>query len=245
MAKGLISLLKGSLSNLNDLRYFGDVVVYASNDLGGKFIEFFTDDEFTHCALRTGKYKAEGARIKWGNLIPLKKKQGIIRPHNLENPLNEYETYLILRHKKINIFKRVRIKKIYDKMEIRDYDSALFLRKAFKHAIRKTKRIFGYNDNERSYSLDLSKEGSYLCGSQTDYPLFKVSLGSKEHWSQKEPHHFLKDKNYEIIEKGFRTIEGKWIIRKIKKPNKFKDFIFRILPFYKSPQLEEPKKQLV
>lgn len=210
MVKGLISRINESLSNLKDLRYFGDIVVYSSNDLVGKCIEFFTDDEFTHCALRTGKNKAEGARVKWGNFIPFKKKQEIIRHHDLENPLKEYETYLILRHKKINIFKRAKIKKIYGKMEIKDYDSSLFFRKALQHVIRKTKRIFRYNANERSYSTDLSKEGSYLCGSQTDYPLFKVSLGSKEHWSQKEPHHFLKDKNYEIIEKGFRTVDEKW-----------------------------------
>ncbi len=238
MAKGLISLLKESLLNLNDLRYFGDVVVYASNDYVGKSMEFVIEDKFTHCALRTGKDKAEGVRIKWWNLIPFVKKKSIKRYHNFGNPLDEYETYLILRHKKINIFKRIKMKKIYNKMDIKDYDSYLFLKKAFRHGVRKMKRFFKYNDGERSYSTDLSREGSYLCGSLADYPLFKVSLGSKKHWSQMEPQHFLEDGDFEIIEEGFRAENREWIRRKIKRPNKFKN----ILTSYISPPQSEPKR---
>ena len=189
MVKGLISFIKESISKINDLRYFGDVVVYSSDDFLGEGIEWFTKSEFTHCALRTGKNKAEGVRINWFNLIPFRENGDIRRYHNLENPLEEYKRYIILRHKNISLFKRIKMKNIYEKMEFKKYDLSLFLRKAFNYKIlRKDPDL-----------RNLSREEYWLCGFQTGYCINETDLPITDeiNLSQIEPHHFLKSKYFE------------------------------------------------
>ncbi len=255
MGKGLVSYVKDAtsglndlggyaqnvVSNLNDLRYFGDVVLYRSNNWEGKGIGWFTESKFTHCALRTGKNKAEGVRLNYWNLLPFVKKREFIRKHDLENPRKEYVEYLILRHKRMNLLGRIGARKIYNGMNIEDYDVRLFLRKAVNHGIRKLRKKLRLKEIPSSDSRDLSREGSYLCGSVTAKPLSpleKLTTKLNIDWSQVEPQNFLED-DFEVIERGFRGENGEWIREEIKRPGRVSRLISHILSSYTTPPQQE------
>ncbi len=243
MENKLVSYIKSSISNFNDLRYFGDIVIYSSNDWLGEGIGWLTENDFTHCALRTGRDKAEGPRLNAWNLLPFSKKRDIRRFHNLESPLEEYQEYFILKHKNMSLLKRMKIKKIYSKMNLGKYDLFLFGKKALSYGFKKVKRKIGYENAKISDSRDLSREGTWLCGSASRHPLdqleeLKSSLDID--CSQIEPQNFLEDNYFEKIERGYRLEDGSWVREKIQASER--NLISRILSSYTPLQAQESKK---
>lgn len=203
MVKGLVSFLTQTFSEINDLRYFGDVVVYqcTPNDWEGRLIRFFTKNEFTHCALRTGKNKAEGIRLKYKNLLsyifPSIPSEDIKIKHDLENPREDYQRYVILRHKDMTLGKRIKMKFAYKEMKIRGYDLPLFLGKAWNYKLGKLGRKINLKSN--------FENGMYLCGS-TPGSLFhdlRLKLPDIE-WHQIEPQHFVESDQFVKVHEWIR-----------------------------------------
>ena len=225
-------------------KFFGDVVVCRGNGWDNQAIEVFTKNPFTHCALRTGEISAVSLRLEYSDMIKriievsvsnagiskvpffdqfLKytgvskgpNLERIIQRIDLENPPETYSEYVILKHKNITPEKRIKMKEIYEKTKIENYDLKLFLKMAYEHskeievnfknASTVGAYLFGkalsffYDDSEIESQLDpLTMPSLYLCSTVISRLYYHVDLEivPKLKWRQIEPQHFKTSANF-------------------------------------------------
>lgn len=153
---------------------FGDVILYEGNDLESKILKPFTG-KYTHCAIRTREEVAKGIDL-WGDVS-----------HDLLDPMNCYNSYVILRHKFITSEKRDKLRELH-KVTPNDYDLKLLFKILYRKLGKKAPNL-----------EDLSTLGKFDCSSRIAkmYVQANLEIGDINH-SQFEPVHFL-SKYFEII----------------------------------------------
>lgn len=158
---------------------FGDIVIYEGNDIIDRVIKSFTG-KYTHCAIRTREESAKGIDL-WGDIS-----------HDLLDPMDCYNSYIIVRHKYITPEKREKLRELH-KVTSNDYDLKLLFKILYRKLRKKVPDL-----------EDLSITGKFNCSSRIAkmYVQANLEIGDINH-SQMEPYHFL-NKYFEIIKEWKR-----------------------------------------
>ena len=137
---------------------------------------------YTHAALRLERNIAEGLRLNGTQVI------------DLQNPSKCYDSFVILRHRKIAPDKRRKIK-VLDRALEKNYGMDLIYKLAWRY-------LTGKKPNREN----LSFKNEYTCSSRIAlmYDLLRMDVLKGVDYSQVIPQHFIEGENFEITDEWSR-----------------------------------------
>jgi len=170
--------------------YVGDVVVFSGIDVQSRIVRYYTRSIWSHVSLRLERSIVRGSSLF--------REDRII---DLLNPGEDYDKYLILRHKGITDSKRKDIIRIEYETPM-DYDIRLILKQR-----NRLKKNIPMDDK------DIGRPNRSICTQRIGEFYLREELKIKDgvHSSQLLPHHFPESPYFDPVGQGLRE-NGHWRI---------------------------------